>query len=99
MTMATDVTSQFMKHIERLMYSLPLFVFIAPAIYELDAMRRPVTAPTIEVVASVTEEECWEALTDPGRVIVVIGPDAEVKPQVEPNDLFCQQSLRAIHRG
>ena len=76
-----------MRRLEWLAYALPLFVFVAPAIYELDSTTRPTAAPTIEVVASVTDEECWEALSDPARVIVVIDPDAQSKPS-EP-DLVC----------
>ncbi len=77
-----------MKRLEWLAYALPLFVFVAPAVYELDSMQRPSRAPTIEVVAGVTDQECFEALADPARVIVVIGPDADIGPEPEA-DLIC----------
>jgi hypothetical protein len=76
-----------MRRFELLAYVLPLFVFIAPAVYELDSTFRPTPAPTIEVVASVTEWECEEALNDPARVIVVYGPDA--KQNLPEADLIC----------
>jgi len=85
-----------MKRFEWLAYALPLFVFVAPAVYELDATFKPAPAPTIEVVASITEWECEEALTDPSRMIVVYGPDAQ--QQQADSELICDATPTQVVR-